>query len=336
MSLDVNRSGSIAHASYAGGARTPGEPPGVDSQRPDPLGVPKGWKLRLEEPMSRYFRYPIARVLVRWLMKTPVTPNQVTLVQPLLAALAGYLITFDDAWHLIAAAVAFEIRSILDCVDGTLARAKKMSSASGHAIDAFADWLGVVFLYTGIFWHFRLHPPPGDAWTAILGVNGVLLLAVFQGATRSFAADYYKQKYVSIYEKGFDETTESLRTKVLALTPTSSFFAKFDVFIGRMGHLSFEHEWFDPHRSQSSTGSDEVHAMRRDEASPVTRAIAFLWSISNGDAFLTLVVLFGAFGQLWAGQLFFATAGLVWIFGVIFLNGWFVRSAKRRALAATA
>lgn len=298
--------------------------------------VPKGWKIRLEDPVSRYFRYPIARLIVKALMKTPVTPNQVTMAQPLLAALAGYLITFNEPKYLIGAAVAFEVRSILDCVDGTLARAKQMTSASGHAIDAFADWLGVVFLYLGIFWHFHLHPPPPNPWTTYLSTNGVLILVLFQAATRSFAADYYKLKYCSIFESGRDETVESLRKKVLALGPKSSMFAKFDVFIGRMGHLSFEHEWFDPRRSQSSTGDDEVEALRRDEGSPLGKAIGFLWSISNGDAFLTMVVLSAVLNQLWAAQLFFATAGLVWIYGVIFLNGWFVRSAKRRAGLATA
>lgn len=298
--------------------------------------IPVGWKMRLEDPFNRYYRYPIARLLVRGLMHTPITPNQVTLIQPVFAAIAGYLVTSNDPRQLALGVLAFEVRSILDCADGALARAKRMVSPAGHAIDALADWLGVVFLYAGIFWHFHLHPPPSGVWSAYLSTNGVLLLALFQAATRSFSADYYRLKYVSIFEQGRDETVEVLRRKVLALGPASSFFAQFDAFIGRMGHLSFEHEWFDPDRSESSTCDDQVKQLIREESSPMTRFIGGVWSISNGDAFLSMIMLTLLANQLWLGQVFFATAGLAWIFAAIFLNGWFVRGATRRAKLAVA
>ncbi|XXY53856.1 CDP-alcohol phosphatidyltransferase family protein [Sorangium sp. So ce269] len=290
----------------------------------------------MEDPFNRYYRYPVARWIVRALMRTPVTPNQVTLVQPLFAALAGYLVTSDDPRALVAGALAFEVRSILDCVDGVLARAKQLVSPAGHAIDAVADWLGVTFLYAGIFWHFHLHPPPGGPWSAFLSTNGLLLLALAQAALRSFSADYFKLKYCSIFERATDETVEALRRKIQALGPSSSFFAHFDVFIGRMGHLAFEHEWFDPERPQSSTGEEQVKQLIREESSPLTRLIGVLWAISNGDAFLSMVVLTLLVNQLWLGQVFFATGGVVWIVAVMFLNGWFIRSASRRARLAVA
>jgi phosphatidylglycerophosphate synthase len=299
--------------------------------RPAANAIPGGWKMRLEDPFNRYYRYPIARLIVRALVKTPITPNQVTLVQPFFAALAGYLVTFNDPVYLAAGALVFELRSILDCADGALARAKNMVSPAGHAIDAMADWLGVVFLYAGIFWHFHLHPPPAGPWDAYLSTNGILIIALFQAATRSFAADYYRLKYCSIFEQGRDETVEVLRRKARALKPSSSIFAHLDVWIGRMGHLSFEHEWFDPDRSHSSTGQDQVKQLVREEGSPRTRFIGALWSVSNGDAFLSMIILTLLANQLWLGQVFFASAGLVWIYGVIFLNGWFVRGATRRA-----
>jgi hypothetical protein len=236
----------------------------------------------------------------------------------------------------VVGALLFELRSILNCVDGALARAKKLVSPAGHAIDAMADCLGVTFLYSGIFWHFRLHPAPAGAWSEVLSTNGILVLSLFQAGARSFAAEYYRLKYCSIFERGSDEMVEVLRRKVQALGPSSSIFARFDVFIGRMGHLCFEHEWFDAERSQSSTGTDQVKQLIREEHSPLTRFIGALWSISNGDAFLSMVVLTLVVDQLWLGQVFFSTAGLLWIFAVIFLNGWFVRGATRRAKLAVA
>ena len=294
--------------------------------------VPVGWKIRLEDPLNRYYRYPLARRLVSSvLVKTPITPNQVSILTVFFAMAAGYMVTFDDPWHLVAAAALFEMRSILDCADGTLARAKNMTSPMGHAIDGVADWLGVIALYVGIFWHFSLHPPPSGAWSQYLSTNGILILAVVQAAVRSFAADYFKLKYCSIFERGMDETVEGLRRRVRALGPKSPIFAHVEVFIGRMGHLSFEHEWFDPDRSQGTAGEEHIKQMLREESSPMTRFVCVLWSLSNGDFFLTMVIATLITGQLWLGQVFFASAGLLWIFAVVLLNGWYLRNATRRA-----
>jgi phosphatidylglycerophosphate synthase len=240
------------------------------------------WTLRMQEPLNRYYRYPIARLLVRALVPTRISPNHISLAQPPLAGLAGYLITFGDAGHLAAAGAVFELRSILDCVDGTLARARGTESATGHVIDAVADWLGVVLLYVGIFWCFRLHPPPLGTFGLFLPVSAVLVLALTQGGIRSLAADHYKRKYTLLLERG--------------------------------------------QRDPSARRSLEASA-------PLWRFVLSLWGASNGDAFLTVVTASLLLNQLWLGQVFFATIGVVWIAGVLALNGWFSRSVARLAVA---
>ncbi len=226
-----------------------------DGEAGSPVSVTGRWRERLDDPLNRFYRYPLARLLVRGLVKTPVTPNQVTFVQPLLAGAAGYLITFPGRGHLVAGALLFELRAVLDCADGTLARARGRASAGGHAIDGIADWLATLLLYAGIFWHFRLHPPPAGAWSHYLSVGGILLLALAQGALRSFAADHYKLKYTSIFEHGRDGTVAALCRKVDALGPESSIFARVDVLIARAEHLAFEHERFDPSRAAGVRGA---------------------------------------------------------------------------------
>jgi phosphatidylglycerophosphate synthase len=290
-----------------------------------PASVPGRWKERLDDPFNRFYRYPVARLLVRVLVKTPVTPNQVSFVQPILAGAAGYLVTFPDRRHLVAGALLFELRSILDCADGTLARARQpiSTSTNGHAVDAVADWLATALLYAGIFWHFRLYPPPAGAWSHYLSVGGVLLLALAQGALRSFAADHYKLKYTSAFEQGRDGTVEELCRKVGALSPGSSVFARVDALIARAEHLAFEHERYDATRT--APRGQQVARLRTREGTPLARLVAFVWSISNGDAFLSLVTFSLLAGYLWEGQLFFAVAGLPWILLVVALNSRFAR-----------
>jgi phosphatidylglycerophosphate synthase len=294
-----------------------------------PLSAPGVWKERLDDPFNRFYRYPLARLLVRGLISTPVTPNQLSFVQPFLAGAAGYCLTFPDRRHLVMAAVLFEVRSILDCADGTLARARHQESPGGHAVDAIADWLATALLYAGIFWHFRLYPPHSGAWSHYFSVGGVLFLALAQGALRSFAADHYKVKYISVFEQERDGTVEALCRKVRALGPESSLFSRVEVLIARAEHLAFEHERVDVDRVTDCT--ERVSRLRARSGTPQARLVAFLWSISNGDAFLSLVTFSILAGRLWEGQLFFAIAGVPWIALVLVLNARFVRGS---ALAA--
>jgi phosphatidylglycerophosphate synthase len=301
-----------------------------------PLSGARRWKERLDDPFNRFYRYPLARLLVRGLVHTPVTPNQISFVQPFLAGAAGYLLTFPDRRHVVLAALLFEIRSILDCVDGTLARARGKVCPGGHAVDAVADWLATMLLYAGIFWHFRLYPPPGGGYSRWISVGGVLLLALLQGALRSFAADHYRLKYTSVFEEDRDGTVEALCRKVRALGPGASVFTRVDALIARAEHLAFEHERFDVARAAAR--GDHVTRLRAREGTPSARLVAFLWSISNGDAFLSLVTLSMLADRLWEGQLFFAFAGLPWIALVVLLNARFVRgdpvlTARGRASA---
>jgi phosphatidylglycerophosphate synthase len=283
-----------------------------------PASSPGRWKERLDDPLNRFYRYPVARLLVRGLLKTPVSANQVSLVQPFLAGAAGYLLTFPARRNVVIAALLFELRAILDCADGTLARARGEASASGHAVDAVADWLATALLYAGVFWHFRLYPPPVGAWSRYLSVGGVLLLALVQGALRSFAADYYKRKYTAVFEHAADGTVAELCARARAMGSAPSIFARIDYWILRAEHRAFEHERFDPART--APRADHVRILRSREGTAMARVVAVVWSVSNGDAFLSLVTLAMLTGRLWESQVFFALAGLPWILLVVALN----------------
>ncbi|MFO0555122.1 MAG: CDP-alcohol phosphatidyltransferase family protein [Polyangiaceae bacterium] len=288
--------------------------PQVANSAPN-VELPRGWKRRLEDPLNTYYRYPVAAGITKLLIRTPVTPNQVSLVQPLISAFAGYLITFDDWRYHMTAALVFEFRSILDCVDGSLARAKKIASPNGHAVDAIADWLGVVFLFIGIMHYVVHHPAAGYSSMLSFWIVG---LALAQGALRSISHDFFKSKYIGIYERRRDEVTEQLLMK------RRSWWGRVETFILRTQHLFFQFQGFDARRSRPLPAS-AIERMVSEEDSPRTRFVGFLWSVSSGDAFLSFVIVSILIGKLWAGQLFFATFGTAWIFAVIAYNVAFIR-----------
>jgi hypothetical protein len=145
-----------------------------------PEGASTRWRDRLGDPFNRLYRYALARLLVRGLLKTQVTPSQVTVVQPVLAAVAGYFVTFGDVRHLVLAALLFEARAILGCVDVTLARATNAVTPAGGAERSTARGLSAAFLYASIAWHFHLHAAPAFALGAYLsaGVVGAVWMTV--------------------------------------------------------------------------------------------------------------------------------------------------------------
>jgi hypothetical protein len=196
-------------------------------------------------------------------------------------------------------------------------------SPGGHALDGAADWLGTILLYAGIFAHFHLHPPPPGAWSRWLSVDAVLVLALAQGGVRSLAADYYKRKYVSVLERGHDDAVASLGQRALAAGADASFLARADVLLRRTEHMVFEHERFDAQAAVRAAGRSA--RLRAREGSRAWRAIVLAWAVSNGDAFLSFVVVSIVAGRLWEGQIFFATAGVAWIAVVIVLNARFSR-----------
>jgi len=286
------------------------------------------WKARVEEPTNRYVYYPLSRLLVRLLVKTPITANQVTLIQPLIAALAGYLIMHEDWRYLVLGALTFELRSLLDCTDGTLARAKQSASSGGHALDALCDWLGVTFLYVGVYVHFRFHPPPDGVWSAYLPMGAIVAISLAQGALRSAAHDYFMRKFGSILATGRDETVEDLRDKQRALRPDSPFTDKAEAWIGRWQHVLFQHERFDVARTRSIKGR-QAQLLIDQRHSFFMGLIARLWSISGGDFFIRLTVLSVIAGHhwMWELQLFMASLGFLWIVAVVWLSSWFIRRA---------
>src|SRR6187549_91561 len=113
----------------------------------------KGWQIYKETRKKHdlvfnvYLMRPIAAQLVAILAPTGVTPNQITLINLFMfigaAAVLVAMPTF--AGGLIGIGI-LEASYCLDCVDGMLARHKKIASKEGHLFDFFTDELKALLL----------------------------------------------------------------------------------------------------------------------------------------------------------------------------------------------
>ena len=96
--------------------------------------------------VNSYFSLRISSLLV----KSPVTPNVITLLGLVIGLFSAWQFSRGDYWGGLLGGLAFAGTSIWDCCDGDVARLKFMESDFGDKLDTTCDNLNNVFAFTGI------------------------------------------------------------------------------------------------------------------------------------------------------------------------------------------
>jgi phosphatidylglycerophosphate synthase len=90
----------------------------------------------LLDPINRLYRYRLANGLAQKMRPLNITPNQVTIAHTCVGVFAAFLV-FER--HYVLAAFTYELRTILDCLDGVLAREQNRVTAFGRTLDTLGD-----------------------------------------------------------------------------------------------------------------------------------------------------------------------------------------------------
>mgnify|MGYP006293181403 CR=1 FL=1 len=104
----------------------------------------------VDGPVSRHFNRYISLFISRRVAKWGVKANHVTAVTALLGVLGGLLGLIGGYWGFLAAALAYKANSIIDGVDGEMARGKYEFSEWGAWLDNFSDDSKDIFFYIGV------------------------------------------------------------------------------------------------------------------------------------------------------------------------------------------
>jgi phosphatidylglycerophosphate synthase len=129
----------------------------------------------LDGPVSRYLNRRISMPIASVLARTPVTPNQVSA--------AACAIAFGALWLLasgrnIEAGVLIQTSSIVDGVDGDLARAKRAASTFGGLFDAVLDRYADAAIAGGMAWYALGHEHwPGPLVLGFAAAVGFILVS---------------------------------------------------------------------------------------------------------------------------------------------------------------
>jgi phosphatidylglycerophosphate synthase len=181
--------------------RTPAAASAADPAARPALSKP----LEVEELVDRYLHRPLAKPLVLLLARTPITPNQVTLISGLAGVAAGVAVVaaIHHRGFLLAGAALLFASVVLDCCDGQLARLRGISSTTGAILDGMADY--VVGVAVGIAGSWYTAALLGSNWYWVLGIAGIASAAV-----QSALFDHTKTRYIARVARGYAEREEDV------------------------------------------------------------------------------------------------------------------------------
>ena len=128
--------------------------------------------------VSRYVNRRVSRPMSRWLAKTPATPNQVSVASFVIAMASLGLFVSD---HSIWAGLMVQASSIVDGVDGDLARLKGMATRFGGFFDSVLDRYADVAILGGLaYWSLEFEdrgPVELLAAVSLLAVAGTFMVS---------------------------------------------------------------------------------------------------------------------------------------------------------------
>ena len=92
----------------------------------------------------------ISKFLSKYIVKTSLTPNQITIISGTFGIIGAFLLILQSKTGLICAGISIQLFIILDLVDGDIARMKSMQSLFGKWLDIFFDKLNDFLIIIGL------------------------------------------------------------------------------------------------------------------------------------------------------------------------------------------
>jgi len=141
-------------------------------------------------PVSRYLNRPLSIRISKYLVRTDITPNQITVFSFILSMVAAVSFFFTSYIPLLFGGILAQISSIIDGCDGEVARLKFRESSFGSWFDAVLDRYADAFMLFGLTFH------------AYSKSESTLFLAIgFLAIIGSFMNSYTADKYDSLMKQ---------------------------------------------------------------------------------------------------------------------------------------
>ena len=143
--------------------------------------------------ISRHINRKLSEPMARLLAKTGVTPNQITWASFSIALLSFISFIFGQN---IAAGLLVQLSSIVDGIDGSLARRKSMTSEFGGFLDSVLDRYADILIVLGLTLWSLSHETYSGIWLAgLLAITGIICISY----TRARISPNHRH----LFDKGF-------------------------------------------------------------------------------------------------------------------------------------
>jgi len=268
---------------------------------------------RMIDPLNRYYRYPVARWAVPYVRRTRVSPNQLTVLHTAIGLAAAACVVRGSASARIGACLLAELRLIVDCLDGVLARATHTATTYGRTLDALGDAVSYVALCMAL-------AVATGAWMLALSVLAA-------GALMAWMHDFYARKFSTALRAGTDSVYEQLREKHEAIAARGAGFVirfgyAFDwlqiLFLAPHARRAIAPRLRDPSGAGDAAAAAGVRSIVAHAHSRRARAAFRAVSVVAGDNALAILNVGLLTGRLVAAErivllygMIAATAGLV-------------------------
>lgn len=177
--------------------------------------------------VSRWLNRPVSQFLSSMVLHLPgIRPWHMTAVVGLVALAMFACFVSGTAGGIVAGGLLFHAASVLDGVDGEVARATFRSSAAGAILDTAVDMATNFLFYIGLTiglarLHGEIHLWVGG-WTILCALAGLLILSwLIRRIGHSGSFDILKLYYRHTFPRGFPR----LITEMLVAMTSRDFFA---------------------------------------------------------------------------------------------------------------
>ncbi|MFQ5708241.1 MAG: NTP transferase domain-containing protein [bacterium] len=92
----------------------------------------------------------ISNGLTKWLIKTPITPNQISIFNLFFTAFVAWVLSFGKPLTTVIGGILFQFASILDGCDGEVAQVKLKDSKLGALVDTITDHVSYFIFIIGV------------------------------------------------------------------------------------------------------------------------------------------------------------------------------------------
>jgi phosphatidylglycerophosphate synthase len=243
----------------------------------------------LVEPVNLYINNPIATFLVKGLIKTPITPDQVTYTSILFGLASAFAFSQGTILSIIVAGLLLEVTLVLDCADGQLARAKKCASEWGRFLDGIAGYISYLSVVIGMMVGLNGH------YGALSVITGFVIL-------RAIAYDYCKQSLTGRIRHGIDESERDILDTFKKIQATGSKTAVLYYYYLQVQQWIFHGRWCSLKQMIETNSSATEKKIWTDEQRhryyQKLRPLMRIWSWNGADLPLFIFIICSLLGIL--------------------------------------